>query len=70
MQLLYMDIAKKKFISIKLHFSSLSNVRDTIFFFSNYWYDEWLLVNEKIINGGPKWKPIRSGPYQQFVKIL
>ena len=43
MQLLYMDIAKKKIISIKLHFSSLSNVKDTIFFFqtadmmSGYW---------------------------------
>ena len=70
MQLLYMDIAKKKKLYL-LNSIFLPWVMLKIqFFFSNCWYDEWLLVNEKMINGGPKWKPIRSGPYQQFVKIL
>ena len=59
----------------------MSNARDTNYFtkkFTNYWCDEWLLVNEKMIlivdlndiNGGPKWKPIKSWPHQHFVKIL
>ena len=59
MQLLYMDIAKKKlyllnstFISIKLYFSSLSNAREIKIFtknFTNCWYDKWLLVNERMM---------------------
>ena len=69
MQLLYMDIAKKNLYLLNSTFLPWVML-EIQFFFSNCWYDEWLLVNEKITNGGPKWKPIRSGPYQQFVKIL
>ena len=36
-----------------------NNARDIIFF-TNCWYGEWLLINEKNdINGGPRWKSIR-----------
>ena len=41
-----------------------NNARDTNYF-TNCWYSEWLLVNKKNnVNGGSKWKPIRSWSYQ------
>ena len=45
-------LSKKKKKSTTNNISNKNNVRDTndfTKFFTNGWYDEWLLVNEKVI---------------------